>query len=95
MLDNELAAQDISLKEAEKLLIARYNVHSLDEVLAGIGVGDIRINQLSNYLQSKLNKPTAEEADREALKTTEKPRRPNRHRLTRAAAVLWLRASVT
>ncbi len=72
MLDNELAAQDISLKEAEKLLIARYNVHSLDEVLAGIGVGDIRINQLSNYLQSKLNKPTAEEADREALKTLEK-----------------------
>ncbi|WP_413483539.1 GTP diphosphokinase [Morganella psychrotolerans] len=72
MLDNELAAQDLSLKEAEKLLIARYNVHSIDEVLAGIGVGDIRINQLSNFLQSKLNKPTAEEADREALKTLEK-----------------------
>ncbi|MDX7018476.1 hypothetical protein SJ059_29060, partial [Klebsiella aerogenes] len=56
ILDNELAPLDINMKEAEKLLIARYNVHSLDEVLAGIGVGDIRINQLVNFLQSKLNK---------------------------------------
>ncbi|NHB95920.1 GTP diphosphokinase [Photorhabdus stackebrandtii] len=71
MLDNELAHLDISLKEAEKLLIARYNVHTLDEVLAGIGVGDIRINQLTNFLQSKLNKTTAEDADREALRNLE------------------------
>lgn len=37
ILDSELSQLDISLREAEKLLIARYNVHSLDEVLAGIG----------------------------------------------------------
>lgn len=71
ILDNEIVHLDISLKEAEKLLIARYNVHSLDEVLAGIGGGDIRINQLVNFLQSKFNKTTAEEADREALKSLE------------------------
>ncbi|EKT64993.1 GTP diphosphokinase [Providencia burhodogranariea] len=71
ILDNELVHLDISIKEAEKLLIARYNVHSLDEVLAGIGGGDIRINQLVNFLQSKFKKTTAEEADREALKTLE------------------------
>ncbi|ELX8379410.1 GTP diphosphokinase [Providencia vermicola] len=71
ILDNELAHLDISIKEAEKLLITRYNVHSLDEVLAGIGGGDIRINQLVNFLQSKFKKTTAEEADREALKTLE------------------------
>lgn len=71
ILDNELVHLDISIKEAEKLLIARYNVHSLDEVLAGIGGGDIRINQLVNFLQSKFKKTTAEEADREAMKTLE------------------------
>lgn len=62
---------DINMKEAEKLLIARYNVHSVDEVLAGIGVGDIRINQLVNFIQSRLNKATAEDEDKEALRTLE------------------------
>ncbi|MFG0739646.1 GTP diphosphokinase [Proteus terrae] len=71
ILDNELAHMDINMKEAEKLLIARYNVHSVDEVLAGIGVGDIRINQLVNFIQSRLNKATAEDEDKEALRTLE------------------------
>ncbi|KLU16364.1 MULTISPECIES: GTP diphosphokinase [Xenorhabdus] len=71
MLDNELAHQGITVKEAEKELIARYNVHTLEEVLAGIGVGDIRIHQLVNFLQSKFNKITAEEEDREALRNLE------------------------
>ncbi|WFQ78341.1 GTP diphosphokinase [Xenorhabdus sp. SF857] len=71
MLDNELAHLGITVKEAEKELIARYNVHTLEEVLAGIGVGDIRIHQLVNFLQSKFNKITAEEEDREALRNLE------------------------
>ncbi len=68
MLDNELEHLGISLKEAEKLLIPRYNMNSLDEVLAAIGGGDIRLNQMVNYLQGKFNKPSAEEQDREALR---------------------------
>ncbi|MDC9606946.1 MULTISPECIES: GTP diphosphokinase [Xenorhabdus] len=71
MLDNELTHLGITIKEAEKELIARYNVHTLEEVLAGIGVGDIRIHQLVNFLQSKFNKITAEEEDREALRNLE------------------------
>lgn len=71
ILDNELAHLDINMKEAEKLLVARYNVHSVDEVLAGIGIGDIRINQLVNFIQSKLNKATAEDEDKQALRTLE------------------------
>ncbi|WGL94829.1 GTP diphosphokinase [Arsenophonus nasoniae] len=71
ILDNELNHLAVSLKEAEKLLLTRYNVSSLDEVLAGIGVGDIRINQLVNFLQNKFSQTTAEEADRAALKTLE------------------------
>ncbi|GKX53933.1 GTP diphosphokinase [Leminorella grimontii] len=68
ILDEELERLNISFKDAEKLLVPRYNVHSFDEVLAGIGGGDIRLNQLVNFLQSKFNQPTAEEADREALR---------------------------
>ncbi|WP_034916633.1 GTP diphosphokinase [Erwinia sp. 9145] len=68
ILDSELDHLDINLKEAEKLLLPRYNVNSLDELLAAIGGGDIRLNQMSNFLQAKLNKPSAEEEDREALR---------------------------
>lgn len=68
ILDDELDRLGISFKEAEKLLLPRYNMHSLDEVLAGIGGGDIRLNQLVNFLQGQFNKPSAEEADKEALR---------------------------
>ncbi|MGV3344915.1 GTP diphosphokinase [Enterobacteriaceae bacterium LUAb1] len=77
ILDNELSQLDISFKEAEKLLLPRYNVNSLDELLAAIGGGDIRLHQMSNFLQSKLNKPSAEEEDRKALRQlTEKSHPP-------------------
>nr|MBA2816149.1 GTP pyrophosphokinase [Candidatus Pantoea persica] len=36
--------------------------------MAAIGGGDIRLNQMVNFLQTKLNKPSAEEEDREALR---------------------------
>lgn len=79
ILDNELNQLDISLKEAEKLLLPRYNVGTLDELLAAIGGGDIRLNQMVNFLQAKLNKPSAEEEDREALRQlTQKSHTPQR-----------------
>ena len=79
ILDNELNQLDISLKEAEKLLLPRYNVTTLDELLAAIGGGDIRLNQMVNFLQAKLNKPSAEEEDREALRQlTQKSHTPQR-----------------
>ncbi|PIJ49063.1 GTP diphosphokinase [Erwinia sp. OLTSP20] len=68
ILDAELERLDISLREAEKLLLPRYNVNSLDELLAAIGGGDVRLNQMVNFLQAKLNKPSAEEEDRQALR---------------------------
>ncbi|CAY75456.1 GTP pyrophosphokinase [Erwinia pyrifoliae DSM 12163] len=68
ILDNELDHLDINLKDAEKVLLPRYNYNSLDELLAAIGGGDVRLNQMSNFLQSKLHKPSAEEEDREALR---------------------------
>ncbi|PLR40971.1 GTP diphosphokinase [Chimaeribacter californicus] len=80
ILDDELARLGISLKEAEKVLIPRYNVNSLDEVLAAIGGGDIRLNQMINFLQSQLNKPTAEELDREALRQLTQKSAPSHQR---------------
>lgn len=68
ILENELEPLNISIKNVEKILIAKYNAHSFDEVLAGIGNGDIRINQLVNFINAQFNKPTAEEEDEAVLK---------------------------
>ncbi|AFJ45963.1 GTP diphosphokinase [Shimwellia blattae] len=67
ILDDELAQLGISLKEAEKYLLPRYNFNELDELLAAIGGGDIRINQMVNFLQARFNKPSAAEQDAQAL----------------------------
>ncbi|BAE73785.1 GTP pyrophosphokinase [Sodalis glossinidius str. 'morsitans'] len=68
LLEDELEHLGISVREVEKMLLPRYNVNTLDELLASIGGGDVRINQMVNYLQSKLNKPSAEEEDKQALR---------------------------
>ena len=71
-LDDELEHLGISLKEAEKHLLPRYNFNDVDELLAAIGGGDIRLNQMVNFLQSQFNKPSAEEQDAAALKQLSK-----------------------
>ena len=68
ILESELIPLELNLKDVDKLLINRYNAHTFEEVLAGIGSGDIRINQLVNYINAQFNKPTAEEEDQAALK---------------------------
>lgn len=68
MLDNELSQLDIGMREAEKILLPRYNVSSQDELLAMIGGGDIRLNQMMNFLRAKLDKLSADEEDHEVLR---------------------------
>ncbi len=68
ILDDELEHIGINLKEAEKFLLPRYNFNELDELLAAIGGGDIRLNQMVNFLQAQFNKPSAAEQDAAALK---------------------------
>ncbi|MEI7062094.1 GTP diphosphokinase [Dickeya chrysanthemi] len=82
ILDDELAHLGVSLKMAEKLLLPRYNINSMDELLAGIGGGDIRLNQLVNFLQSKVNQPSAEEQDREALRQLTQKSQPPAQRVS-------------
>lgn len=65
LLEEELEHLAMSVREAEKLLLPRYNVNTLDKLLMYIGNGDLRINQIINYLLNKLNKPIYE--DKHAL----------------------------
>lgn len=68
ILDELLAAQNLTLREVETNLIERYNAHNIDEILAGLGSGDVRQNQLANYLTLQFNKKTAKEEDQAVLK---------------------------
>ena len=58
-------------KQVEEFALPRYNLKQLEDLYAGIGNGDIRINQLSNYLQGKLLKPSAEQVDEHILRQVE------------------------
>lgn len=49
----------------------RLSLLEFDDLLSGLGSGEVRINQLMNFLEQKLNKPTAEEEDRRLLEQLE------------------------
>lgn len=66
--DAELLRLGLTLKQVEPIALPRYNLKNLDDLYAGIGSGDIRLNQLSNFLQSRLLKPTAQDIDEEILR---------------------------
>lgn len=67
-LEAEMARLGLSQKQIEEHALPRYNLKQLDDLYAGIGGGDIRLTQLSHYLQTKLIKTSAEQADEAVLK---------------------------
>lgn len=67
-LEAELLKNNLTLKQIEEYALPRYNLKQLEDLYAAIGGGDIRLSQLMHYLQSKLLKPSAEEADEAVLK---------------------------
>lgn len=67
ILEDELAKIGATLKDAEKYALKRFNVNTPDELFVGIGSGDLRINQIVNHINALVNKPTAEQEDRQAL----------------------------
>lgn len=80
-LEAEIARLGLTLKQIEQYALPRYNLKQFDDLYAGIGSGDIRLNQLSHYLQSKLIKPTAEQEDEAVLKQVNKnANNPNHHK---------------
>lgn len=68
MLENEMARLNITLKQVEQHALTRYNLKNLEDLYAGLGGGDIRLNHLMNFLQNKLIKLSAQEADEEILR---------------------------
>lgn len=67
ILEAELAKIGATFKDAEQYALKRFNVNTPDELFAGIGSGDLRINQVVNHINALVNKPTAEEEDQQAL----------------------------
>ena len=82
LFDKELDRHNLSMAKIDKgNMLRRFNLESTDDLLAGIGSGDIRINQVINYLDTCYNKPTAEEEDRRLLeKLEQKANAPFRHK---------------
>lgn len=67
ILEIELTKIGATLKDAEAYALKRFNVNSADELYAGVGSGDLRINQVINHINALVNKPTAEEEDQQLL----------------------------
>ncbi|MCG7499075.1 GTP diphosphokinase [Vibrio sp. Of7-15] len=67
ILENELAKIGATLKDAEEYALKRFNVNTPDELYAGVGSGDLRINQIVNHINALVNKPSAEEEDQQLL----------------------------
>lgn len=67
MLEAELARSNLLLKDAQSA-VERFNLVSMDDLLAGIGGGDVRLNQVVNHVQSRLRtKDLSDEAAVEDL----------------------------
>ena len=71
-LEAEMTKLGLTHKHIETYALPRYNLKQMDDLYAGIGGGDIKLNQLSHYLQSRLIKPTAEQEDEAVLKKLNK-----------------------
>jgi GTP pyrophosphokinase len=67
ILETELNKIGATLKDAEQYALRRFNVNTADELFAGIGSGDLRINQIINHINALVNKPTAAEEDQQVL----------------------------
>jgi len=69
MLENELGRAKLKIKDAMSA-VDRFNMMSMDDLLAGIGGGDIRLNQVVNHVQSqmRIHEFTEEEVLEELVK---------------------------
>ncbi len=62
LLDTELVRLNVPLDQPVKLL-QRFNVNAMEELLVGIGGGEIKVTQVINYIQSLHNKHEVPEID--------------------------------
>ena len=71
LLENELAKLKLKLSDLPPA-ITRFNVSCVEDIFAGIGNGDLRINQLLNFLDAYHHQQTLEEQDQAALEALAK-----------------------
>lgn len=71
LLENELARLKLKLSDLPPA-IARFNVSSVEDIFAGVGNGDLRINQLLNFLDDHHHQQTLAEQDQAALEALAK-----------------------
>ncbi|NMH65778.1 GTP diphosphokinase [Shewanella salipaludis] len=64
MLETELLRVSLKLKDAA-VAVERFNMSGMDDMLAAIGGGDLRLNQVVNYIQSSLRQERV--SDEEAV----------------------------
>ncbi|MGL6177321.1 MAG: TGS domain-containing protein, partial [Vibrionaceae bacterium] len=62
----ELGKIGASAKDAP-LAVKRFYLNSLDDLYAGVGSGDLRINQIINFINSQVNKVSKEQEDSELV----------------------------
>ena len=77
ILETELQKIGATIKDADEYALKRFNVNTPDELYAGIGSGDLRINQIVNHINALVNKPTAEEEDQQALEKLQESEQKN------------------
>lgn len=70
-LEAELARQKISMADADKA-VSRFNMTSLDDLLAAIGAGDVGLHQVVNYLRPA-DVVESEQAQQALKKVLKKP----------------------
>ena len=66
MLDGELHKLGLHLSDAS-CAFERFNANTIDDLLAQVGSGDARLNQVINHIKVLLLQPSAEEEDKLAL----------------------------
>ena len=70
MLDTELHKLGLHLSDAQ-CAFERFNANALDDLLAQVGSGDVRLNQVVNHIKLQLLQPSAEEEDKLAQELVE------------------------
>ncbi|MFT5653358.1 MAG: RelA/SpoT family (p)ppGpp synthetase [Psychromonas sp.] len=73
LLETELAKLKLKLSDLPPA-IARFNVSCVEDIFAGVGNGDLRINQLLNFLDDYHHQQTLAEQDQAALEALAKRR---------------------
>ncbi|WP_144210341.1 GTP diphosphokinase [Shewanella donghaensis] len=62
LLEAELARVTLTIKDA-KIAVERFNMNTMDDMLAAIGGGDLRLNQVVNFIETSLRKAESTEQE--------------------------------